>query len=230
MICIPVVAKTQSKALETIKRSAGRADILELRMDFLADGNVKELIRAVHCASHDLKVLVTNRAKEAAASGDEKGRIQVLLDAIAWGADYVDIELAAAPIWKEKIRAAIDKNHNRTALIVSHHDFRKTPSRRTLIGIVNYGIQAGAEVVKIVTLARSPEDNLSVLGLIPYARRSGRDIVAFCMGEHGRISRVAAPLLGSLFTFASLKRGAESAIGQLTVSEMKQISRILEGK
>ncbi|HLE19302.1 MAG TPA: type I 3-dehydroquinate dehydratase, partial [Syntrophales bacterium] len=77
------------------------------------------------------------------------------------------------------------------------------------------------------TMACSPEDNLTVLSLIPYAGRRNREIIAFCMGEQGRISRVMAALLGAFFTFASLKRGAESAAGQLTVREMEQIFRIL---
>jgi 3-dehydroquinate dehydratase len=47
------------------------------------------------------------------------------------------------------------------------------------------------------------------------------------MGEKGRISRVMAPLLGSYLSYASLDTGAESAPGQLTIAEMRQIQEIL---
>jgi 3-dehydroquinate dehydratase type I len=137
--------------------------------------------------------------------------------------DFVDLELFTARPYIEKVRAAIAAQNNRTALIISHHDFRKTPSRRTLNRYFEDSVAAGAQVVKIVTLAKTPEDNLSVLNMIPYARRRNMQIIAFCMGEHGKISRVAAPLLGSMFTFASLERGCESASGQLSIGEMKQL-------
>ena len=227
MICISVVAKRQSEALQIIQSSAGLADVLELRMDLLSDGNLEELMGAVRSASRSVKILVTNRQAQGSGAPDEKERIGVLLTAVSLGADFVDIELATAPAWREDVRAMIASHGSRTALIVSHHDFFRTPSRKTLIGIFNEGVQAGASIVKIVTLARAPQDNLAVLGLIPYARRRKKDIIAFCMGKEGKISRVMAPLLGAFFTFASLKRGAESGAGQLTIGEMRSIYRIL---
>jgi 3-dehydroquinate dehydratase type I len=66
-----------------------------------------------------------------------------------------------------------------------------------------------------------------VLGLSPYARKKGKGIIAFCMGEQGRISRVMALLLGSYLSFAALDKGAESAPGQLTIGEMRQLQEIL---
>ncbi len=227
MICIPVVAARQSEALRIIERAAGLADILELRMDLLADGQVAELIAAARSAAPDLKVLVTNRAIRAADFRDEKRRVGVLLEAIDGGADFVDIELATAAAWREEIRTAIAARQARTVLIVSHHDFCQTPAALTLRSYFKKSVQAGAGVVKIVTTARTPEDNLTVLGLIPYARERNVEIVAFCMGAPGMISRVMAPLMGALFTFAALEEGAESAAGQLTVGEMKEVLNIL---
>jgi 3-dehydroquinate dehydratase type I len=81
----------------------------------------------------------------------------------------------------------------------------------------------GAEVVKIVSFARSFEDNLKVLSLIPYARERKQKIVAFCMGEKGKMSRIFAPLMGAAWTYASLKRQKASAPGQLTALELKRI-------
>ena len=85
----------------------------------------------------------------------------------------------------------------------------------------------GADVVKIVTLATRAEDNLRVLALLPQAREMGQDLVAFCMGEQGRLSRVAAPLLGSRWSYASLEKGASSAPGQFTAAEMRTILGML---
>lgn len=228
MICIPVVASTQAEALQFIARSAGLADILEFRMDLLADGDLKGLLTAVRTAAPAVMALVTNRP--GAATGAEKERIDVLLEAVYLGADYVDLELETAAAWREKVRALIGAKEERTRLIISHHDFERTPPRRDLIGLFNEAVRSGAQVVKIVTMARSPQDNLTLLGLLQYAGRRNREIVAFCMGEQGKMSRVMAPLLGALFTFGALERGLESAPGQLTVTEMRQIWQAMGGK
>ena len=83
-------------------------------------------------------------------------------------------------------------------------------------------------MAKIVTFARSWEDNLKVLALIPYARKKRQAIVTFCMGEKGKMSRIFSPLMGAAWTYASLSRKQASAPGQLTIQEMRQIWERLE--
>ncbi len=228
MICIPVASATQAEAFLVIRQAAKLADILELRMDLISGGRVKELISAVRKTSRSVKILVTNRSENPSDSPNEEERIGVLFDAVRLGADFVDVELRTAPDLREKLRSLIRENGRRTGLIVSEHDFRRTPSLRKLTGLFDDAVSAGADIVKIVAFARSVEDNLRIFALISHARKRNANIVAFCMGEHGRISRIMAPLLGAYFTFASLRRGAESAAGQLTVHEMKQVFRILD--
>jgi len=88
----------------------------------------------------------------------------------------------------------------------------------------------GADVVKIVTLANRASDNLRILEILSQARDEGQAIIAFCMGEQGRLSRVAAPLLGSCISYASLEDGAATAPGQLTAAEMRTVLQILKGE
>jgi shikimate dehydrogenase len=90
-------------------------------------------------------------------------------------------------------------------------------------------VENGAAIVKIVTLAKSAEDNLKVLSMIPYAQKHFQKIIAMCMGVEGRISRVVAPLLGAYLSFAVLDPCAQSAPGQLTVREIRQISNLIQG-
>jgi 3-dehydroquinate dehydratase-1 len=110
-------------------------------------------------------------------------------------------------------------------LILSFHDFQGTPSSRDLQKLCDRMIRAGADVVKIATYARSWEDNLRLLSLIPYAKKRNQRILAICMGEHGKMSRVFAPFMGMEWTYASLGNGRASAPGQLTVHEMKELWR-----
>jgi 3-dehydroquinate dehydratase type I len=89
-------------------------------------------------------------------------------------------------------------------------------------------IRLGADVVKIVPFARSWEDNLSILSMIPFAKRRRQKIVAFCMGEKGKISRIFSSFLGAAWTYASLSKAKASAPGQMTVDEVKAVWRVLK--
>jgi 3-dehydroquinate dehydratase type I len=85
----------------------------------------------------------------------------------------------------------------------------------------------GAHIVKIVTRANIWEDNFRVLSLIPSAHNLGLEIIAFCMGPIGKISRILSHLMGGYLSFASLEQGKESAAGQIPIREMKRAIEIL---
>ena len=226
MICIPITAKTHKAALMQMERSSPLADILELRIDQINNTNLEKLMSGKRG-----KILVTNRRRDEGGgfSGTERERVELLKEAVELGADYVDIELQTEEALIEELSTKIGNHHGSTKWIISHHDFSGTPSERALRRKLDECNGTGADVVKIVTYANTVEDNLRILGLIPHARRKGREIIAFCMGELGRISRITAPLLGSHFSYAALERGAESAPGQLTIEEIKGVFKILNG-
>jgi 3-dehydroquinate dehydratase type I len=224
MICIPIVAKDQRAALMQMERGFPLADILELRIDQIKNLNLEGLLRRKRG-----RVLVTNRRKDEGGgfSGTERERVELLKEAVALGVDYVDIEVRTEEALIKELSGKIGNHHGRVKWIVSHHDFSGTPSERSLRRRLDACNRTGADIVKIVTYANTVDDNLRVLGLIPYARRRGLEIIAFCMGEVGQISRIMAPLLGSYSSYVSLEKGAESAPGQLTVEEIRQVFSIL---
>jgi shikimate dehydrogenase len=247
MICIPIVARAQAEALCEIERSVSLADVLELRMDLIGDGNLIVLIDKCRFFGSRPKILITNRKKTEGGGGvvpdgisssprieniislsDERQRIDVLKEAVKYGADYIDIELSTDRGLIRELVSLIKKYGSKTKLIMSYHDFRGTPSARKLRTIFQDCLQTGASIVKIVTTAIDPSDNIRILELISYARRQGKDIIAFCMGERGKISRVMAPMVGSFLGFASSRYGAESAPGQFTVEKMKQIIGMIQ--
>jgi shikimate dehydrogenase/3-dehydroquinate dehydratase type I len=257
VICVPITAGTQAGALRELEDSLSQADVVELRMDLIGDGNLKALMDGCRLPSADVsgvgkprlslvkivsgvgkpqaspvKILVTNR-EGTDRSPDrtievERQRVTVLKEAVILGADFVDVELDVTDALLMEIRTAIRDHGNRTSLIISHHDFVKTPSVKALREIFHASVQAGADIVKIVTTACSPEDNLKILGLIPYARKHHQAIIAFCMGKMGRMSRIMAPFLGSILSFTPLNQDAASAPGQLTLGQMRRVMEIID--
>jgi 3-dehydroquinate dehydratase type I len=227
MICIPIVAPTTEAAVAQMERGLPLADVVELRIDQIEDCDLTQLLAIQR---KETPVIVTNRRADegGAFPGTERERVDLLKEAVALGADYVDIEARTEKLLLKELAVQIEKHNGRTKRIVSYHDFSATPSEEALREGFEECVTTKADIVKICTYAHTVEDNLRVLGVIPYARNKGQEIIALCMGEKGRISRVMAPLVGAAWGYASLERGAESAPGQLTIEEIRLIAQILE--
>ncbi len=146
----------------------------------------------------------------------EARRIEKLLQAVEIGAPMVDIELRTHNL--DNVVATIKK---RTRCLISAHDLDRTPPLDELRSIVNRQIKASADICKVVTTARGPEDNLTILRLV--AESWPVPVVAFAMGPSGVLSRVLSPLAGADFTYAALAPGKASAAGQMSVTEMRDI-------
>lgn len=219
-VCVPVIAAEPETARQLLARIHDRGCLAELRLDYLRQPQVEPLL-----AGRRGPVLVTNRWAEEGGrwSGSEAERQRLLWQALAAGADYVDVEWRADPGWRREMLAA----RGASRIILSWHDFDGTPNPLRLADTFQAMRQEGADIIKIVTYAREAAECLAVLALIPAAVAAGQEIIAFCMGPAGRYSRVVAPLLGAYLTFAVLERGQESAPGQLTVSELEQLWEIL---
>ena len=109
----------------------------------------------------------------------------------------------------------------KTDILVSWHDFKKTPNESQLNKICNL-MKRFSKNVKIVTTAKSTNDSSLVLSL--YHKAKPVNLIAFSMGDYGRISRILCLLLGSPFTYVSL--GKAVAPGQFSLSEMKSILKM----
>ncbi len=206
-------------------------DMLEWRLDaFLLRHSLDEareiLVKAMGSSARH-PFLVTNRpVREGGAfEGPEDLRLELLREAAVAGADWIDIESDVRESELEWLR------REKVKFVLSHHDFSGTPERSELERQVRGMAQKGATVLKIVTFARSPEENLRVLDLIPYGRRElGVDVIAFCMGPFGRWSRLVCLLLGSPWTYVQLPGAGIAAPGQLMAEEMRTMLHMAVGQ
>jgi shikimate dehydrogenase/3-dehydroquinate dehydratase type I len=240
MICVPITSSTNKEAVLAVQKSSLAADCIELRMDLIANGNLRQLINAARRVSPDVKIIVTCRKKEEALRAGKTGKtaaaktkaqkISILQEAISLGTDFIDIELAEGKKAIEQLKSLCARHGNKTKIIISYHDVKKTPSPSKLKEIFQGCAKEKPAVVKIVTYANEHEDNFRVLGLIPYARKRSQNIIALCMGKKGHISRIAGSQIGNFLGFATLSPKGQSAPGQLTVGDMNELKKILRGK
>jgi 3-dehydroquinate dehydratase type I len=215
-ICVPIVETHVEKAIEVIKEANSLADLIEVRVDYLKKPELAPFMK-----NRKKPFIITNRRKEEGGGyrGDEQERFRILKEAVELGAEYVDVEMRS----RRSLLQDLIANREKTRMILSFHDSQGTPSQKELRKLCYHMTRLGADIIKIVTFARSWEDNLLLLSLIPFAKEKNQEIVTFCMGEKGKMSRVFAPWMGAAWTYASLRSGRSSAPGQLTVREMKEI-------
>jgi len=216
-VAVPITAGSAGEALKDIAIANGKADVIELRLDFLehaGEAVLEELLAA--CRK---PVIVSFRRLNFGASVEDTERAFILQKAIDLGAALVDLDLRADAGF---LRGIISNKKN-TGIIVSFHDFDGTPPKEKLLNVLEKEIDLGADVLKIVTAANSPGDCETVLGLIEEAKKRKKRIIAFCMGEKGIGSRVECLKRGAFLTFASLSPGKESAPGQVPVDELRKM-------
>ncbi|MGB9003454.1 MAG: type I 3-dehydroquinate dehydratase, partial [Nitrosotalea sp.] len=110
----------------------------------------------------------------------------------------------------------------RVDILASWHDFSKTPSEKLLRSMVKK-MSRFSKNIKVVTTARTINDTFRILNLYKgMPRRS--NLIAFAMGDYGRMSRILCARLGSPFTYVSL--GKPIAPGQFSLDEMMSIFRL----
>ena len=205
MICTSI----QNKELAQIQALLQQLEMAEIRLDRCA---LEEEEVDLLFSESDVPLIATCRLAE------ESQAPEILENAIQAGAKYVDLEMEAPAAIGRRIREAC-RSYG-TVLIRSYHNYECTPPREVLLSILERARSFGGEVVKIVTTATSKADNDIVMSL--YEAAEPGTLVAFCMGEAGRPSRLEALKRGAPFTYACLSQEEATAPGQWTTEEMRQ--------
>lgn len=210
MICV-TLGRTRNKQmiLDHVALAQRGAELVELRLDWIARApRLGDLLKDRPTPT----VVTCRRAVDGGRfPGSEEARQILLRQAIGAGVEYVDIE--------EDLARSIPR-FGKTKRIVSYHNFEKTPD--DIEEIHARMCTLDADVIKVVTMANSPIDNVRLLNLIKGAKIP---TVAFCMGEYGVVSRVLCGKFGAPFTYCTFSKERIMAPGQLPFEEMKKLYR-----
>lgn len=183
-----------------------KADFVEIRLD-LCD------------LTYDERIQVYQKSPEFIAThrGDEKIHKKLLKEAIEHGASYIDIDISRSSNHILEMKRIAD-DHN-CKLILSAHNYIETPSTKSLKNIYESANQFQPDYIKIVTTINESRDNSKILSLYQHYD----NLIAFGMGEMGKISRITALHCGAPFTYASSSSLNSTAKGQLTVHSLKRM-------
>jgi len=213
--CISIAENTPKKLKQTLKIALRKSDYVEIRFDFLKAEQIPQVLENV---KKDLKKIVcTLRPKSEGGKfdGNERERISILKLIAEYNPFLLDVEFNTMK--KEKSLVKYLKM-TKTNLLISGHDFKKTPNFTELKKKLNQMSKYSSNV-KIVTTAKTTDDSTRVLQL--YNKKGKINLIAFAMGDSGRISRILSLYLGSPFAYVSL--GKAIAPGQFSIDEIKKI-------
>jgi 3-dehydroquinate dehydratase/shikimate dehydrogenase len=199
-LCVTVTADTTAE-LRTRRDQLTDADLIELRLDTVRDPSA-----AAALAGRRKPVIVTCRPKAQGGhfQGSEEERRAILSEALALGAEFVDLE------WQGGCADLMDRTGGRR-VVLSHHDFSGMPA--DLPNLAQAMLASGAEVVKIAVTAARLSDCVTLRAL---GRKTRVPMALVAMGDAGIPSRVLASWMGSCWTYA----GDGVAPGQISADRM----------
>jgi len=219
-LCVALGFSTPSLLSQAAEREyKDGATFFEFRLDYLPNPVAGlELIRKFRRVHPDTQILATCRHERAGGhfSGSLDKQLSILTASAQAGATLVDVEIETAEKFEEKLELL----RKLAVLVISYHNFTSTPGLEAVLRRLR---KVPADVYKIASTARKPADNLRLMQLV----RGHEDLslVVLAMSEVGTPSRVLAPSMGSLFTYASPCEHAGTAPGQLSARLLRSLYR-----
>ena len=206
-----------ARAAELARANAARIDLVELRADFLDDGELARLSRFPDMVGMPAILTIRRTVEGGRFPQDERSRRR-LIGAAAGAYRYVDLESDVDRSFDELVPAG-------TRVIRSLHDTTGVPDR--IERVMRDLPRTGREIAKA---AVTPRTGGEMVDLFECARRLGApspdtpERILLGMGRFGLPTRILAAHLGNFLTFCS-RAGRSAAPGHLDPETMVELYR-----
>jgi 3-dehydroquinate dehydratase-1 len=211
MICVSLA----EAGYDSLVNALEKIEFAEVRIDLIGSISSEEICKIF---SMDKKMIATCRPQKFT----EMERRNLLISAIKSGARYVDIEIESPEQYRRDI-ISVARDY-KCEVIVSYHNYFSTPDRDELFNVVSRCFNIGADIAKVVCKANKQDEFARLLSLYEMDKK----IISFGMGKEAKFTRVVAPFLGAPFTYASFRKGKETAEGQINYINLQKAIEILQ--
>ncbi len=232
-VCVPIVGETIERIVEEVKYLATlEVDVVEWRVDLFKHVEdiyqVKEALKEIRKLLPQTPIIFTFRSLR---EGGEKEistsyYIELNCSIVQTGqVDMIDVELFNE---EKDVKHLVEVAHDHDVyVIISNHDFHKTPNKEEIIARLRKGQELGGDIPKIAVMPTNTADVLTLLDATREMKEhyADRPIITMSMAGKGVISRLAGELFGSALTFGAAKKA--SAPGQIAVDELKRTLTLL---
>lgn len=231
-ICVPIVGVNAKEILEEANfLKTIDFDIVEWRVDFFEDvlnlDKVKEVLKSITGILNNKPILFTFRSFKEGGNKeiDENFYFELNKSILETKLiDLIDVELFTE---EKKIKEIVCIAHdNNVAVVISNHDFNKTPGKEEIIKRLKRASELGGDIPKIAVMPNSAEDVITLLDATRIAKENiDGPIITMSMSGLGVISRLSGEIFGSALTFGAAKN--VSAPGQISVVELSKGLQLL---
>ena len=212
--------------------SSNNADLIEWRIDFFDQvedaEKLVETAKKLRQVMSEMPLLTTFRTHFEGGvkklSEEEYFDIcRVLIKEKA--TDLLDLELFRKT---SKLKEIIAEAHeNNIYIIMSNHDFDKTPETSELERRLTLMKTYGADIAKIAVMPNSARDVLNLLLATDNIKyKLNCPLITMAMGDLGKVTRISGEVFGSCLTFGTV--GDASAPGQIESTNLKGILNTLK--
>lgn len=221
-ICIPLTGGGIPALISEIQEVRDLpADLYEWRIDCFF-GGYSEGLDALGQELAGKPLLCTLRTKgeggraELSPEGYE-AFLSGLLD--RGGFQLLDIELSCG---EDRVKRLVEKAHGKgIGVVVSRHDFEKTPPQEEILRTLEQMKELGADLPKMAVMPQAPKDVLTLLSATLRASEKIGPVITMSMGPLGKLSRVSGQVFGSCLTFGAGQ--SASAPGQINAEDLRAI-------
>ncbi len=229
-IIVPTTGKTAAEVLEQARVIGANPDVdmIEFRIDYLDfatdAAKVAELGKQVAAAAQHKPMIMTFRTKAEggpkAISDADYGKLYEALIPAGF-IDLLDVEMFRNQQIVKQLVA--DAHKHGVRIVMSNHDFQKTPATAEIVSRLRKQDQLGADVLKIAVMPQSPADVVKLLDASVQIRGqySTKPLLVMSMGGVGSLTRLSGEVSGSDMTFGMI--GVPSAPGQIDVKQLRQV-------
>ncbi len=225
-VCVPITGRNREMILEQAKNIASLSiEVVEWRADYADFIKEKQQVVKVLGELRDIlegKILLFT-FRSIREGGEQELSAEQYLKLNAFVAetkliDMIDLELYTECNNLEETITQIHKSGCK--VIMSNHDFKKTPDETELLERLNKMDQVGADILKIAVMPEKPMDVITLLSATCKAKEQlSKPVVTMSMDKLGVISRLTGEVFGSAMTFGTV--GEASAPGQVPVKELE---------
>ena len=234
-ICVPIVGVTKEAILEEARAITKLpADVVEWRIDWFEGvfdwAQMEDVLKALRETLDEMPILMTFRtSKEGGEKAiDDETYAEINIKAAKTGLiDLVDVEVFTGD---EIVKKIIEGAHEAgVKVVVSNHDFDKTPDKEDIVGRLCKMQELGADIPKIAVMPQSKKDVLTLLAATEEmaTEHADRPIITMSMAGTGVVSRLAGEAFGSALTFGAAAKA--SAPGQMEVNDLKKVLELIHG-
>lgn len=231
-ICVSIIGRTNEEMISQAKKILELpVDLVEVRIDYYeqyADViSVKKLLGELKTVIRQPVIFTFRTADEGGERDSSREEYQQLLkQIIATGLiDIVDIELFKGDALVKDIITYAHKSG--VKVILSNHDFNKTPVKFEIIARLVKMQQLNADIAKIAVMPSTVDDLLTLLSATHEVNSQYGEIpiVTMSMGATGMLSRITGQIFGSSITFGAAEKA--SAPGQLETKELREMLELM---